>query len=61
MMTDPMLIFVPREFLNEADDPVRVYTSTTAEGLSLSHGNWILLGLLVGSNGGGHGVCLSCP
>ncbi|KAF8689570.1 hypothetical protein AX14_003306 [Amanita brunnescens Koide BX004] len=43
------------EFLNEADDPVRVYTSTTAEGLSLSHGNWILLGLLVGSNGGGHG------
>lgn len=49
-----------REFLNSTDDMVKVYTSATEgqahPGPLLSHGNWILLALLVGNAGGGHGV-----
>ncbi|KAF8730467.1 hypothetical protein AX14_005555 [Amanita brunnescens Koide BX004] len=47
------------EFLNSTDDMVKVYTSATEgqahPGPLLSHGNWILLALLVGNAGGGHG------
>lgn len=39
----------------------RIYTSAMAEaytGLPRSRGDWILLALLVGNDGGGCGVCL---